>query len=151
MRRGSAAWCYACPLRRPAKASPQYKGRVMGTRPPGGESREGQGRGLIGQPVAGLDPHRVSTATGVGPRSRRCRRGWPAGSAQAPQRLAGSTDLCEPRSVLDPSGSRTISRSIIGPSFVSCSLIRCNNSSSNALSVGFLLSSPASRTAARFG
>jgi hypothetical protein len=51
----------------------------------------------------------------------------------------------------DPSGSRTTSRSRIGPSFVNSVLIRASSSSSVAPSVGFLLSSPASRTADSFG
>ena len=40
---------------------------------------------------------------------------------------------------------------MIGASFINCVLSRCNNSSSDALSIGFLLSSPARRTAASFG
>jgi hypothetical protein len=82
------------------------------------------------------------------------RKGNSGSPAQAPERRPCSIvwlPTVKPRSVLDPSGSPTISRSMIGPSLISCSLIRCNNSSSDALSVGFLLSSPARRTADSFG
>ena len=48
---------------------------------------------------------------------------------------------------LDPCGSRTTSRSRIGPSFVNSPLIRSTNSSSVAPSAGPWVISPASRTA----
>ena len=122
----------------PAASAGATQGPFVGGNRASGPARPTHAPRPMVRPVQ--PPAKTAPAASANRLETRCR-------AQAPGRRPCS--IARPPSV--PSGSRTISRSRIGPSLVNCVLTRTSSSSSVAPFVGFLLSSPARRTADTFG